>query len=296
MRRDLRAVRQCALSRPTSEGPALAFGEDVAQRGWQTGSVVPADMLPVLTQHLTRPGQQPTQVAAADWLVVVSQTCDILTQKLEAEPLVEVLLCRLHAGKPRKGRRDLESTRYLDYRPNRATHENLVLAAHATADRYVIPRDVLAAFAPDQGRSLDATAAMKVLAWYALRAGRPSWPNNFCDRVRNVRDALEEALESLSDEIAEVRVAIAEKDQDLAPEESYHVVIYFVVDEDIWDGDVEGRKAINAAFSRFVTELSACDGIEVDEVLSGVVPGDEFSWQETKQTDLWDFANLSHRD
>jgi len=26
------------------------------------------------------------------------------------------------------------------------------------------------------------------------------------------------------------------------------------------------------------------------------VPGNEFSWQETKQTDLWDFANLSHRD
>lgn len=91
-------------------------------------------------------------------------------------------------------------------------------------------------------------------------------------------------------------MAIAEKDQDLGPEESYHVVVYFVVDEDTWDGDVDGRKTVNAAFAKFVAELGACDGIEVDEELSGVVPGDEFSWQETKQTDVWDFANLSHRD
>jgi hypothetical protein len=274
----------------------LAFGDDVAQRGWQTGSVVPADMLSALAPHLTRPGQQPTQIAETDWLVVVSQTCDILASKLEAEPLVEVLHCRPHAGKPRKGRRDLESTRYLDYRANRGTHNNLVLTAHAIADRYVVPRDLLAAFAPDPGRSLDGAAAQKILAWYALRAGRPSWPDPFCDRLQAVREALEEALDKLSDEIAEVRVAIAEKDQDLEPEQAYHVAVFFVVDEDIWNENVDGRKAIHDVFATFVAELNACDGIEVDEELSNVVPGNEFSWQSTKQTDLWDFANLSHRE
>lgn len=274
----------------------MAFGDDVAQRGWQTGSVVSAGMLPALAQHLTRPGQQLTQVAEADWLVVVSQTCDVVAPKLDAEPLVEVLHCRPHAGKPRKGRRDLESTRYLDFRPNRAAHQNLVLAAHATADRYTIPRELLAAYDPDAGRVLDAVASQKVLAWYALRAGRPSWPTNFCDRVRKARDALEAALDDLSDEIAEVRVGIEEKDKDLGPEQPYHVAVFFVVDEDVWNGNVDGRKAINDAFANFVAELDACDGIEVNRELSEVVPGNAFSWQETKQTDLWDFANLSHRD
>lgn len=253
-------------------------------------------MVAELAEHLARPGKQPTQVADDDWLVVVSQTCDIVALNLESEPLVEVLHCRPHPGKPRKGRRDLKSTRYLDYRPNRAMHHNLVLTAHATADRYVVPRDLLATFGPDSDRNLDAAAAKKVLAWYALRAGRPSWPNSFCDRVRKIRDALEEALDGLSDEIAEVRLAIAEKDQDRGPEEPYHVVVYFVVDEDVWDGDIEGRNTISAVFTKFVAELIACDGIEVNQDLSGVVPGDEFSWQATKQTDLWDFANLSHRD
>lgn len=274
----------------------MAFGDDVAQRGWQTGSVVPAAMLPELVPHLTRPGQQPAQVAADDWLIVVSQTCDVVAHKLEAEPLVEVLHCRPHAGKPRKQFRDLQSTRQLDFRPHRASHQNLVLTARAIVDRYVIPRELLAAHDPDAGRALDAGASQKVLAWYALRAGRPSWPNNFCDRVRGVRVALEAALDDLSDEIAEVRVGIVEKDQDLDHAQPYHVAVFFVVDEDVWNGDIAGRKAINDAFVKFVAELNACDGVEVNEELSDVVPGNKFSWQDTKQTDLWDFANLSHRD
>lgn len=275
----------------------MAFGEDVAQRGWQTGSVVSAAMLPALAQHLSRPDQAAAEVTEADWLVVVSQTCDIVARKFEAEPLVEILHCKPHPGKPRKGQRDLESTRYLDFRPNRDVHPNLVLTAHAIANRYVIPRGLLTDHGPDVGRCLDAGAAQKVLAWYALRAGRPSWPNRFCDRInKTVREALELSLNSLTDEIAEVRVAIQEKFQELEPDQPYHIAVFFVVDEDVWNGDVNGRAAIHNAFATFVAELNACDGIEVNEELSEVVPGHEFSWQETKQTDLWDFANLSHRD
>lgn len=274
----------------------MAFGDEVAQRGWQTGSAMPVALLPTLSQHLTRPGQQPTEVAETDWLIVVSQTCDVVALKLESEPLVEVLHCRLHPGKPRKQFRDLQSTRQLDFRPHRVEHPNLVLTAHAVADRYVIPRQLLAAHDPDAGRALDSAASQKVLAWYALRAGRPSWPNNFCDRVRTVRDALEAALDDMSDEIAEVRVGIVEKDQELEDENPYRISVFFVVDEDIWNNDIAGRKTINAVFAKFVSELNACNGIEVNEVLSAVVSGSEFSWQDTKQTDLWDFANLSHRD
>lgn len=274
----------------------MAFGDDVEQRGWQTGSVVPAAMLDAITEHLTRPGQPPTPIDEADWLVVISQTCDIVAPRLDAEPLIEVLHCRPLPGKPRKGRRDLESTRYLDFRPNRATHPKLVLAAHALADRFVIPRDLLPGFAPEPDRRLDAIAAQRILAWYALRAARPSWPGTFCDRVRSVRSALEDALDQLADDIAEVRVAIVERDQELPADESYNVAVYFVVDEQTWESDPEGRKLIHEAFGKFVFELAACAGILVNEELSEVVPGNEFSWQEVKQTDLWDFANLSHRD
>ncbi|MEN9543866.1 MAG: hypothetical protein RLZZ598_699 [Pseudomonadota bacterium] len=59
------------------------FGEEVAGQGWSTGAVIPQAMLPVLAAHLTRPGtEQSTPVQADDWLVVVSQTCDVLAAKL----------------------------------------------------------------------------------------------------------------------------------------------------------------------------------------------------------------------
>ena len=129
----------------------MAFGDDVAQRGWQTGSVVSADLVPHVEQYLARPDRPRVVLAAEDWLVVVSQTCDVQATKLAAEPYVEVLHCRPVAGKPRKDRRDLRSTRYLDFRPNRSTHADLVLTAHAIADRYILPREACFSQALAQG-------------------------------------------------------------------------------------------------------------------------------------------------
>jgi len=273
----------------------VAFGDDVAQRGWQTGSVLPADLVPQLATHLTRPGLAATVVGADDWLVVISQTCDILATRLDAEPYVEVLHCRPVAGKPRKGRRDLQSTRYLDFRPNTDTHAELVLGAHAIADRYIIPREFLAAHDPDPARHLSDRASRRVLGWYALRASRPSWPNAFVDRISGAKDALEEVLNPLVDGL-EVRVAIAESDAELEPGQPYHITVFFIVDEATWDNDAEARAAIHAAFGRFAGELAACDGIAVNQELSQVISGGEFRWQAVQATDEWNFANLSHRE
>lgn len=76
----------------------------------------------------------------------------------------------------------------------------------------------------------------------------------------------------------------------------YHVAVYFVVDETTWNTDQDGRAAIHRAFGRFVGELAACEGIEVDQDLSQVISGGEFRWQAAQATDEWNFANLSHRE
>lgn len=272
------------------------FGEEVAGQGWCTGAVVRHNHVPVLAHCLIHPGAaQPTAIEPNDWLIVVSQTCDVLAAKLDAEPFVEVLHCKPTA-KLRTQYKELRSTRVLDFMPNRATHETIVLSAHAVADRYLLPREFLKDLEPDGDRRLSEVSTLRVLAWYSLRSGRPTWPNEFDARVGQAKAALKQALEPLKDDIAEVRVGIAEKDQELDHDHVYHVAVYFVVDEAIWEGDVGGRDAIYAAFAKFVSELAACDGIEVNEELSGVVSGGVFTWQETKATDEWNFANLSHRE
>ena len=273
----------------------MPFGDEVAERGWRTGAVVPQGMVPAIAQYLARPGADPVAVAEADWLAVVSQTCDVLATRLDAEPLVEILHCR-PIPKLRKGTKELRSTRTLDFKPNRETHGDLCLSAHAVADRYVVPREFLRDNGPDAGRRLSDVATARVLAWYALRYGRPIWPDEFVGRISGVKDALEAALEPLKNDIAEVRVSIAEQDEELDEGESYHVAVFFVVDEEVWDDDVEGREAIQAAFAKFTFELESCDGIEVDKENSDVVSGGMFTWQETRATDEWNFANLSHRE
>lgn len=273
----------------------MPLGDEVSAQGWRTGAVVPQEMLAVIAQHLTRPGAAAVEVAADHWLVVVSQTCDVVARTLEAEPFVEVLHCK-PIKKPRAQYRDFRSTRMLDFRPNRKTHEAVALSAHAVADRYLVPRELFKDRPPDADRQLSADAAKRIMAWYALRAGRPSWPDAFVRRIdKNIQDALEAAIEPLKDDIAEVRLGIVEKSVELGDDQSYHVAVFFVVDAEIWETDVEGRAAINVAFATFVSKLNECQGIEVDQDLSEVVSGDEFTWQETRATDEWNFANLSHR-
>lgn len=270
------------------------FGEEVAKQGWRTGMVVaPADVT-AIAQYMVRPGAgQLTAIEPQDWLVVVSQTCDVLAAKLDAEPFVEVLHCRPRE-KLRTQHKELRSTRILDFKPNRQTHEAIVLSAHAVADRYLLPRDVLKDHSPDDARRLSEISTSRVLAWYSLRYGRAVWPDAFVARIGKAKTALEEAIEPLKDDIAEVRIGIAEKDMELDEGQSYHVAVYFVVDQAVWEGDVEGRVAIHAAFAKFVSRLAGCEGIAVDEDLSEVVSGAEFTWQETRATDEWNFANLSH--
>jgi len=274
----------------------VAFGDDVAQRGWQTGSVVPADLLPALSPHLSRPGQAAAGIGEHDWLLVVSQTCDIVASKLESEPFVEVLHAHRREGKPRTEFVDLRSTRQIDFRPNPGTHKDLVLTAHAIGDRYIVPREWFTQHGSDPARHLSVDAARRLLAWYALRAARPSWPDELERRLRGAKPALLDALTPLADDIAEVRVAIDERDEELPAAQSYHLVVFFVVDEEVWNADVPGRAAIYDAFTRFVAALSGCNGIEVNTDRSEVVSGAVFTWQEARATDEWNFANLSHRE
>lgn len=269
------------------------FGAEVAGKGWRTGAVVPHALIPSLDPYLTRPYAEHAS-GQENWLIVVSQTCDVVAARLEAEPLVEILHCR-PIQKLRTQYKELRSTRILDFKPNRMTHADLALSAHAVADRYVMPRQMLREHAADPARRLDATATARVLAWYALRYGRPVWPDSLVGRISGTRNVLESALEPLKDDIAQVRVAISQKLQELAGNQSYDIAVYFVVDESVWQEDVDGRIVIHEAFARFVDILAGCDGILVSKE-SRVVSGEEFSWQMMQLTDEWNFANLSHRE
>lgn len=273
----------------------VKLGDEIEAMGWQTGSVIPHDQLEGLRKFLVRPDSVPTPVEADHWLVVVTQTCDLVAKTEEAEPFTEILHCK-PLKKIRKQYANLQSTRWLDFKPDNEKHEALVLSAHAVADRYLIPRAILAKLVPDHERQLSRPASARILAWYALRYGRPAWPDEFVNRVSPAKAGLLEAITLLKDDIAEVRIGIADGDRELEDGQDYHVSVYFVVDEGTWQTEIDNRQAIQTAHAKFVAELNRCPGIQVDEQFSGVFSGGEFSWQLTRTTDEWNFANLTHQE
>jgi hypothetical protein len=269
------------------------LGEDLNALGWRTGAVAPHPFVAAIAQFLQNPGCAPAQVDQAHWLVVVSQSCDVVAHTIKQEPYVEVLHCTPIA-KLRRQTKELRSTRVLDFKPNPDTHPELVLTAHATADRYLVPRELLLQTAPDPTRHLGEPSRIRMSAWYSLRYGRPAWPNNFNARIDT--DKFEEILEPLADDIAEVRVSIVERDQELDEGTPYHVAVYFVVDEKVWNEEPEQREAAQLVFADFVSALAACPGIEVIQKLSEVVSGAKFTWQSMQLSDAWNFANLSYKE
>lgn len=269
------------------------LGKALHDAGWRTGSVLPTSSHEELSSIMEHPGLPRPEVAPNDWLVVVSQTCDLVAPKEAAEPFVEVLHCG-PIPKLRSGYKEIRSTRYLDFRPNKEAFPDIVLNAHASRDRYFVPRSHLLTLAPDSERVLSSISVARITAWLSLRYGRPAWPNEVVRRLQPVKKELESILEPLRDDIAEVRVAFAPNDQELAPSDAYQVAVWFVVDEESWLESPEIRASAQEAFRGFVSALKSCDGFSINEEISDVVSGAAFTWQQTKMTDEWNFANLSY--
>jgi hypothetical protein len=272
-------------------------GDEIAAKGWRTGAVFQREMLPSIAPHLVNPSGQlsSSSIGADDWLIIVSQTCDVVAKKIESEPFVEILHCK-PIPKLRQQFKELRSTRTLDFKPNRDLDDTIILSAHAIADRYLISRELLCEYVPDNVRRLSSVSVTRVLAWYSLRYARPAWPNSFVMRINQVSKLLEGALIDLKDDIAKVRISIAEKNDELEDGNNYHVAIFFIVDECTWEEDIDGRGLAFNAYAKFTSLLNSCEGVEVNEEMSGVFSGAEFSWQLTRLSDEWNFANLTYRE
>jgi len=270
-----------------------SIGEQLFALGWRGGSVLPPELHELIRRHLHHTdGKAPKRIDPNSWLIVVSQSCDIVVPRDDAEPYIELLWAHPYAGKPRKGYRDLRSTRQLDFRPNQKTFSELALTVHATVDRFFVPRSALLEGRPDVHRTLSAVAIKRLHAWFALRYYRPAWPEAFVARIQPVRDRLLEVLEPLTEDVAEVRVAILPNDREL-DKDKYIVAVYFVVPAEQFQNSPDTRRLVQEGFNKFVSALNDCDGIELSTDLSDVVSGNEFTWEQTQHTDLWDFAYLS---
>lgn len=204
--------------------------------------MLPVSFYPAVRRYLVQPGEaDPTDLKDEDWLVVVSHSCDVMAASMEQEPFVEILHCR-HVEPALSQYKNRRSTRRLHLRPNRVALPNFYLDAHATADRYMLPRSILAGSPPCDKRTLGQEAINGIQAWYALRSQRPAWSDDLNMRLAPMREKLEKALKPLDDDTTEIRVSMSfENDR-------FRLAVFLVIDQEIWDGELSERKKLSFAF------------------------------------------------
>jgi hypothetical protein len=263
------------------------IGSRLHANGWQTGSVLRLDHTTSVAPLLQRAGHSPYPLRDDDWLIVVSQTCDIVALRLAAEPYVEILIAEQRKAID-STKANLRSTRFLSFR---AQPGGTVLEAHAT-HRFWLPREQFDDWVPDKARTVDPVAVTRLCEWLGLRYTRPAWPEQLVHRLNPKKDRIEQILRTVASQVAEIRVTITDVDRELPPDIPYRLTIYAVVDAATYDGSQPTREACAAALFDFIDALRGCQGIEIDEN-SDLVSGAEFTWEMTRLTHLWNFANLT---
>jgi len=269
-----------------------SIGALLAGNGWQAGSVLTPAAVQELRPHLRHGLEEPVEISEQTWAIVITQTCDLVAASEETERYAEILLAKpLKGDKPRSQFAELRSTRILDFYPDKQKREGLVLSAHANHERYLVPRQLLTKHRPDPEKTLSTRATQRLQGWLALRISRPAWPENFVPRLGD-KQTLVKVLQGIRADLAEIRVAVTPNDRELAPNQPYGMAVFFIMDEDAYQ-DPALRRAVTECFTQFIAFLRSREGIELQDELSGVVNGGEFSWQQTQQTDPWNFAQLS---
>lgn len=265
------------------------FGDRLRTSGWKTGSVLCPVLTKAVAKCLQRGGRDVRVLAENECLIVVSQTCDVLASKLETEPYVEVLVARERVNIDSTKAR-LRSTRHLNFRTKRG---GTILEAHAT-DRYWVPRDMLSEFAPDSSRSLSEQASRLLVDWIGLRYTRRAWPNSLVERLPNI-DEMEQLLKDIELDVAEIRVAIPEIDEELPKDVPYRLTVFAVMETEVFNSNPTARAACYRAFNALLTNLRARPGIQISED-SDLFPGNEFNWELLEMTDRWNLANLTEQE
>lgn len=164
------------------------LGQILIGQGWSQGAIFRAEKVLLAWNDLEEVNSTPNAIRLAtapldadDWLVVVSQTCDIV-MKPEIEPYVEAVVCRV----------EQDRTRFPTYKPSArrfVIDERRGLVAHAEL-RVQLSKQLLATLTPEPWPGDEYTLRW-FQDWLAWRYLRPAIDD---DIVQAIQPAIREAL------------------------------------------------------------------------------------------------------
>jgi hypothetical protein len=222
--------------------------DQLRKHGWRQGSVLPPALLEAARDAAARHHPNPIEVDPADWLLVTSHTCDVRNRgKLENEPTVELLVARVHPGKPDSREVHGKNSRRLHFEGEQAGA--LVRLSASIHDRIRIARQLLGQQPPDANRVIghptrghpDPTIEM-LATWVAKRYQRQAFPDEFDTAVQaaHAKEPIDRFLIAKASILLGVFIAVADR-SDQTPR--FHVDFRLVVKMGTVEADWQVQKA-----------------------------------------------------
>jgi hypothetical protein len=157
---------------------STTFDADAIEKhGWRQGAVLGPELLRVAREH----APAGLNISDTDWLVVTSHHCDVVNDRIEKEPVVELLRAqRVERKAPDKQQVWGRNPRVIQLEADEGG-SSVVLSAKVH-ERWTFPRELLGAEAP--ARILSDKPRRLIAEWLAKRYIRAAFPTAFDGRWR----------------------------------------------------------------------------------------------------------------
>jgi hypothetical protein len=248
--------------------------DQLRKHDWRQGSVLPPDLMAAARDAAGSHRPRPIELQQDDWLIVTSHTCDVRNRgKLENEPTVEVLVARVHCGKPDSREVHGKNSRRLHFEGVQSGKSvRLVASAH---DRLLIDRLILAEHPPDTSRVIGnpslgkADRTVETLAtWVAKRYQRQAFPDEFDNAVQQAgaKEPIDKFLSTNAAILLGVFIALADrKDQTPRFHAEFRLVLKTTAVKDDWPSQKVKLE------EEFETLWESVEGIAVEVVAKTAV-------------------------
>lgn len=257
-----------AVSNPgpaaAQEGPSQSLRDRLENDGWRQGAVVPA--APAIVQELhILPFAEFDQLPERYWLLIASQDCDVVCDRLNVEPAVEVLIAE-PIERMRTAYRNGRDPRELHLMLSGRAGEGQAVRVHVR-NRAMFRRALLADHFPAPDCSIAAEYIEQISGLLGGRYSRIAYPTAFDARTRRARQKLASVLDQYAEQVIDIYFTLMPAGEELPESEPYRLWVYAVVIDEIVLGDPrvynELKKTLAAALRG---PLRRCPGVLLEKV------------------------------
>lgn len=259
--------------------------------GWQQGAIADLDSHPRFRDVLARAGRDDL-LALLDLskvcFVAVSQTCDIVQFRNEAEPFVEFLLGSREAGDPNPADTYQKSFRTFAVALEGGNGHLLF----KPWNRFLVRREWLTEITPFGKVSILPARVRDLMDWLMTRYVRAALPDSFNSRLGAVRteEKIRKLLEKLP-AVTEVFVSLNPRYAELDAGEVYTCDLALLCREADF-GNADLREQMQPHLDELEKLLDSADGVEVEAVR--LLGEHQFTRHHMRIYDRWQFDDVSY--